>query len=152
VNFVYNTKVPMPHPSQSTTELSKVLQKQTHLFTILSDFHHGSTPHRRQQRGKRKREHDAKDGKHQKLKEHRKSEGKELPDADNKTGKKILHKQKIHRENIAPTVRVGHINPRGMLTPGKIYLCKNLLRFNTWMYWRSRKHTLQNITSTWSMR
>ena len=83
------------------------------LFTILSDFHHGSTPHRRQQRGKRKREHDAKDGKHQKLKEHRKSEGKELPDADNKTGKKILHKQKIHRENIAPTVRVGHINPRG---------------------------------------
>jgi len=35
-------------------------------------------------------------------------------------GKKILHKQKIHKENIAPTVRIRHINPQGMLTPGKI--------------------------------
>jgi len=29
LNFVYNTKVLIPHPSQSTAELSKVLQKQT---------------------------------------------------------------------------------------------------------------------------
>jgi len=101
VNFVYNTKFPIPPPSQSTAELSKVLQNQTHPFTILSDFQNGSTQHSRKRRGKRKHEHDAKDGKQQKLQENRKSEGTEQPDADKKTGKKILHKQKIHRENIA---------------------------------------------------
>ena len=120
LDFVYNIKVPIPPPSQSTAELSKVLQKQSHPFTILGDFQNGSTQHSRKRREKRKREHDAKNGKQQKLQETRKSEGKEQPDADKKTGKKILHKQKIHRENIAPTVRIGHINPRGMLTPGKI--------------------------------
>jgi len=66
-NFVYNSKVTIPHPSQSTAELSKVSQKQTHPFTVLIDFHHGSTQHSRKRRGKRKREHDAKDGKQQKL-------------------------------------------------------------------------------------
>ena len=66
LNFVYNTKVPIPHPSQSTAELSKVLQKQTHPFTILSDLQHG-TQHNRKQRENRKREHDGKDGKQQKL-------------------------------------------------------------------------------------
>ena len=105
MNFVYNTKVPIPPPSQSTAELSIVLQKQSHPFTILSDFQN-STQHSRKRRGKRKREHDAKNGKQQKLQENRKSEGKEQPDADKKTGKKILHKQNIHRENIAPTVRI----------------------------------------------
>ena len=88
MDFVYNSKVPIPHPSQSTAELSKVLQTQTHPFTILSDLHHGSTTHSRKQKEKCKREHDAKDGKQQKLQENRKSEEKEQPDADKKTGKK----------------------------------------------------------------
>ena len=107
VNYVYNTKFSIPTPSQSTAELSKVLSNQTHPFTILSDIQNGSTQHSRKRREKRKREHDAKDGKQQKLQENRKSGGKEQPDADKKTGeKKIVHKHKIHRENIAPTVRI----------------------------------------------
>ena len=126
VNYVYNTKFSIPTPSQSTVELSKVSQHQTHPFTILSDIQDGSTQQSRKQREKRKREHNTKDGKQQKLQESRKSGGKE-PDADKKTGrKKIVHKHKIHRENIAPTVRIGHINPRGMLTPGKILSLQKL--------------------------
>jgi len=126
MNFVYNTKVPIPHPSESTAELSKVLQTQTHPFTILSDLHHGSTTHSRKQREKRKRKHGAKDGKQQKLQENRKSEEKEQPDADKKTEKTTSKKQKIHKENIAPTVRIGHNNPRGMSTLGKILSLQKL--------------------------
>jgi len=67
MNFVYNNKVPIPHPSQLTAGFSRVSHKQTHPITTLSDFHHGSTQHsKKKQREKRKREHDAKDGKHQK--------------------------------------------------------------------------------------
>jgi len=88
MNSVYNSKVPIPHPSQLTAELSKVSQIQTHPFTILSDFHHGSTQQSRKQRGKRKREHDTKNGKQKKLQENRKGEGKEQPDADKKTREK----------------------------------------------------------------
>jgi len=126
MNFVYNSKVPTPPPSQSTAELSKVSNKQTHPFTILSDFHHGTTLHSKKRREERKREHDVKDGKQPKLQENRKSEGKEQPDADKKTRGKILKKQKIHEVNIGPTVRIGHINPRGTLTPDKILSLQKL--------------------------
>ena len=52
--------------------------------------------------------------------QNRRGEGKEQPDADKNTRGKILNKQRILKENIAPTVRTGHINPRGTLTSGKI--------------------------------
>jgi len=91
MKFVYNNKVPIPHLAQLTTGFSTVSHKQTRPITTLSVVHHGSTQHNKtKRREKRKREHDTKDGKHQKLQENRKLEGKEQPDADKKTREKIL--------------------------------------------------------------
>ena len=81
MNFVYNNKVPIPHLAQLTTGFSRVSHKQTRPITTLSAVHHGSTHHsKKKQRETRKREHDTKNGKRQKLQEKRKLEGKEQPE------------------------------------------------------------------------
>jgi len=81
--------------SQSHTRLNQpknfpksYKHKQTHPFTILSDFHHGSTTHSRKQREKRKREHDAKNGKQQKPQENGKCERKSNQTQTKRQGKK----------------------------------------------------------------
>jgi len=125
-NVVYNIKVSNPHPSPLTVENLLDTLNQIHPLTTLSDVHHDNTRSRHKQCAKRKREHDAKNGKHQKLHNKRKSEQETQAGTDKQTQGKNIKKTTITKANIAPTVRIRHINPRGMLTPGKVFSLQKL--------------------------
>jgi len=73
-NVVYNIKVSNPHPSPLIVENLLDTLNQIHPLTTLSDVHHDNTRPRHKRCAKCKCEHDAKNGKHQKLHDKRKSE------------------------------------------------------------------------------
>jgi len=75
-----------------------------HPLTTLSDVHHDNTQPRHKQCAKSKREHDAKNGKHQKLHDKRKSEQETQAGTDKQTQGKSIKKTKIIEANIALTV------------------------------------------------
>jgi len=108
-----------------TAGYSRVPLKKIHPFTTLSDSH-DSAQHSNKKREERKREQDTKNGKHQKLQEKRKSDVKKQADTDKKIQGKILKQKRTHKESSAVTERIGHINPREMLTLGKVLSLQKL--------------------------